>query len=48
VALAAGAGAARLVAGGGARRLAGWGLVVAQIALGARALADAIVFRYRL
>ena len=48
VALAAGEGAARLLAGGGARRVAGWTLVVAQIVLGARAIADAIVFRYRL
>ncbi|HEU0107470.1 MAG TPA: hypothetical protein VFT38_14925, partial [Vicinamibacteria bacterium] len=48
VALCAGGGAARLEAAGGARRLAGRGLVVAQIVLGARAIAEAVVVRYRL
>ena len=48
VALSSGAGAARLEAAGGAPRLAGRLLVVAQIALGARAIAEALVVRYRL
>jgi hypothetical protein len=47
VALSAGAGAARLHAAGGARRLAGWVLVLAQIALGTRAIVEALVLRYR-
>jgi hypothetical protein len=48
VALSAGAGAARLEAAGGARRVAARVLVLAQIALGARAIAEALVVRYRL
>ena len=47
VALCAGAGAARLEAAGGARRLAARALGLAQIALGLHALAEAIVVRYR-
>ena len=47
VALSAGAGAARLHAAGGARRWAGGVLVLAQIALGVRAIAEALVVRYR-
>jgi hypothetical protein len=48
VALSAGAGAARLEAAGGARCVAARVLVLAQIALGARAIAEALVVRYRL
>jgi hypothetical protein len=48
VALSAGAGAARLEAAGPAPRLAGRLLVLAQIVLGARAIAEALVVRYRL
>lgn len=47
VALSAGAGAARLEAGGGPRRVAARVLCIAQAALGARALVEAIVIRYR-
>ena len=47
VGLCAGAGAARLHAAGGARRLVGWALVAGQVAIGLRALVEAIVFRYR-
>jgi len=48
VALSAGAGAARVHAQGGRWRLAGWALVLAQIVLGARGIAEAVVVRYRL
>ena len=48
VALSAGAGAARAHAQGGRWRLAGWALVLAQIVLGARGIAEAVVVRYRL
>ena len=48
VALSAGAGAARAHAQGGRWRLAGWALVLAQIVLGAREIAEAVVVRYRL
>jgi len=48
VALSAGAGAARLEAAGPAPRVAGRLLVLAQIVLGARAIAEALVVRYRL
>ena len=48
VALSAGAGAARVHAQGGRWRLAGWALVLAQIVLGAREIAEAVVVRYRL
>jgi len=47
VGLCAGAGAARLDAAGGVRRLVGWALVAGQVAIGLRALVEAIVFRYR-
>ena len=47
VALSAGAGAARLHAQGGGWRVAGWALVMAQIVLGAREIAEAMVVRYR-
>lgn len=47
VALCAGAGAVRLEAAGGARRLAARALCAAQVALGARAIAEAMVARYR-
>jgi hypothetical protein len=47
VALSAGAGAARLEAAGGASRLVGRLLCAAQAALGAHAIAEAIVARYR-
>ena len=47
VALSAGAGAARLEAAGGASRLLGRLLCVAQAALGAYAITEAIVIRYR-
>jgi hypothetical protein len=47
VALGAGAGAARLEAAGGPRRWVARSLVVAQVALGARAIAEAVVVRYR-
>jgi len=33
---------------GGRWRLAGWALVLAQIVLGARGIAEAVVVRYRL
>jgi hypothetical protein len=48
VALSAGAGAAHLNDRGGGWRIAGWALVLAQIVLGARAIAEAVVLRYRL
>jgi hypothetical protein len=48
VALSASAGAARLEAAGGARRVAARILCIAQAALGAHAIAEAIVTRYRL
>jgi hypothetical protein len=48
VALSAGAGAARIHAQGGGWRLAGWALVLAQVLLGAREIAEAMVVRYRL
>jgi len=48
VALSAGAGATRLHTQGGGWRLAGWALVLAQIVLGALAIAEAVVVRYRL
>jgi len=48
VALSAGAGAARAHAQGGRWRLAGWALVLAQIVLSARGIAEAVVVRYRL
>jgi hypothetical protein len=47
VALSAGAGAARLEGAGPAPRAAGRLLVLAQIALGARAIAEALIVRYR-
>jgi hypothetical protein len=47
VALSAGAGAARLKAAGGARRIAARLLCIAQAALAARAIVEAIVTRYR-
>jgi hypothetical protein len=47
VALSAGAGAARLEAAGPAPRAAGRLLVLAQIAFGVRAIAEALVVRYR-
>jgi hypothetical protein len=47
VALSAGAGAARLEAAGGARRIAARLLCIAQAALAARAIVEAIVTRYR-
>jgi hypothetical protein len=47
VALSAGAGAARLEAAGPAPCAAGRLLILAQIALGARAIAEALVVRYR-
>jgi hypothetical protein len=47
VALSAGAGAARLEAAGAGRRLAARALSLAQVALGLRAMAEAIVVRYR-
>jgi hypothetical protein len=47
VALSAGTGVARLEQKGGARRMAGRILFLAQIALGARAIAEALVSRYR-
>jgi hypothetical protein len=48
VTLSAGAGAARLEAAGGRRRVAARVLCIAQAALGARAIVEAIVTRYRL
>jgi hypothetical protein len=47
VALAAGAGAARWDEAGGGRRALVRVLVAAQMAVGARAIAEAVVFRYR-
>ena len=47
VALSAGAGAARLEAAGGARRVAARLLCLAQAVLGAQAIAEAIFTRYR-
>ena len=47
LALSAGRGMARLDAAGGARRLAAWALGIAQAALGARAIVEAVVLRYR-
>jgi len=47
VALSAAAGAARLEAAGAARRLAARALSLAQVAIGVRAVAEAIVVRYR-
>jgi hypothetical protein len=47
VVLSAGAGAGRLEAAGGVRRLVARALYLAQLALGARAIAEAVVVRYR-